>query len=94
MTRLSLKHFTFNIVAVFLFRYGGCWGEGDIRKLAYFESSVDTAYATGNVSLLLFIFESLNLLVVLGIYKQFLGILFYFTINIFNIYSKPKGFRF
>ena len=32
-----------------VFRYGGCWGEGDIRKLAYFESSVDNAYATGKV---------------------------------------------
>ncbi|XP_057307878.1 major vault protein-like [Hydractinia symbiolongicarpus] len=27
--------------------HGGCWGEGDIRKLAYFESSVDQCYATG-----------------------------------------------
>jgi len=26
---------------------GGCAGDGDIRKLAYFESSVDTAYAQG-----------------------------------------------
>jgi len=26
---------------------GGCWGDGDIRKLAYFESSVDNAYASG-----------------------------------------------
>lgn len=27
--------------------HGGCWGEGDIRKLAYFEASVDPDYATG-----------------------------------------------
>jgi len=31
-----------------MLKHGGCWGEGDIRKLAYFESSVDIAYATGN----------------------------------------------
>lgn len=26
---------------------GGCWGEGDIRKLAYFEASVDPEFASG-----------------------------------------------
>lgn len=36
------------------FRHGGCWGDGDIRKLAYFEASVDPAYASGKVVSLTF----------------------------------------
>lgn len=38
---------------VIFIRHGGCWGEGDIRKLAYFEASVDPAYASGKVRILL-----------------------------------------
>lgn len=33
-----------------MLQHGGCWGDGDIRKLAYFESSVDNAYAGGKRS--------------------------------------------
>jgi len=31
-----------------MLKNGGCYGEGDIRKLAYFEVSIDPKYASGN----------------------------------------------
>ena len=39
------------IFLFFVCRNGGCHGEGDIRKLAYFESSIDPETLAGRVSL-------------------------------------------
>ena len=41
---------------ILICRHGGCYGEGEIRKLAYFEVSIDPKYTAEKVSPLLFTF--------------------------------------
>ena len=51
---ICMKLWKSYIVNSLNFRHGGCYGEGDIRKLAYFESSVDPLIAAGKVCQMFF----------------------------------------